>query len=112
MILGHDVGRDELYWDADVFVAVHWCAQVKVFYVDAHVFGAWSGEDAVEEELDSCEVGGGCADFAFVDYSVASHGEADAFGFGFVGSEGGHDAKVSGDAIGWFVGVLDEEHRV
>ena len=55
----------------------------KVFDVNCHEFCVWCGENAVDENFDGGEVGGWGADVAFVDDSVASHGEWNAFGFGF-----------------------------
>ena len=112
LVLSHDVRWDIFDGDPNILVARHWCAEVEIFDVDRHKLGVWSGEDAIDEDFDSGEVGSRRADVAFVDNAVASHGETDAFGFGFVWAEGGDDAEVSGNAVGWFVGVFDEKESV
>ena len=80
----HDVGGNIFGRDADIFVSRHWGAEVEVFYVNCHKFCVGSGENAVDQDFDGGEVGGWGADVAFVDDTVATHGELDAFGFGFV----------------------------
>ena len=80
VVLSHNVRWDILDGDANVLVARHWCVEVEIFDVDRHKRGVWSGEDAIDEDFDSCgEVGGRDADVAVVDDLVANHGEADAF---------------------------------
>ena len=111
-VLFHDVGGDVLHWDPHVLVLFHGRAEVEVFDVDGHVAGAGSRDDAVEMEFDGGEVGSGSRDLAVVDDFVAADGESDAVRVGLVGFEFGDDAKVGGDAIEGFVGVLDEVHGV
>lgn len=88
------VCRDEVYRNADILVSFHGRAKVEVFDVDAHEFCIGGGNNTVDEDLLACsEVGGGCADIALFALDAAStHGEANAFGLGFVGPEGGNDA--------------------
>ena len=112
VILDHDVGGNVLDGDADVFVLCHWCAKIKIFDVNGHVFCPWRGDHAVEEKLDGGEVGGRSAYVAVVFDAVSSHGEANAFRLGFVWAESGDNAEVSGNAVCGFVVVWDEEEGV
>ena len=109
VVLFHDVWWDILDWDAYVFETFHGRSQVKILDVNCHVFRARGGDDAVDEDFDGGEVGCRCADIPVIDDSVAAHGETNALGLGLVGSEGCDNSKVSGDAVGRFVVVLDEE---
>ena len=62
--------------------------------------------------FDGGEVGSGSGDFAVINDFAAAYGEADAIHLGLVEFESGDDAEVSGHAIEWLVGVLDEVHGV
>ena len=93
VILLHDVGRNVFCRrDAHVFVAIHGRAEVKIFDVGSEHFCVWGGHGAVEEKFDGLQVGGGCADFAFVVNTVAANGEADAVRFNLVQLDGGDNA--------------------
>ena len=108
----HDVWWDPLDGDPHVLELHHWGAEVKVFNVYVHVFRAGGGDDAVEVEFYSWEIGGGSGDFAYGDEFVAADGESDAIHVGFVGFEGCDDAEIGGNTARWLVGVSDEPHGV
>jgi hypothetical protein len=84
MPLLHDAGGDNFDRNSHVFVTVYGSVQVKVFDVDRHEFGIGSGQDAIEETLGCCDVGGGRINVSLVIDEVAASGEADSFGFGLI----------------------------
>ena len=53
VVLVDDFLRDDVNVEEHVFVAFHWCPQVKVFNIDTHEFGIGSGGNAVEEDFGS-----------------------------------------------------------
>ena len=88
----HDVGRNEFHWNSHVLILCHWRTQVEIFNVNSHEFGSRCGDNAVDEDLDSGELGCGSGDFSFVVDFVAAGGESNSMRFCFVGFEGGDDA--------------------
>ena len=109
----HDVEGGEFDRDVDVLIAFHWLPEVEVFDVDDHKFGTGCGYHTVEGCLDGGEVGVGRTDVTFVDDPIATHGESDSFGFGFVRAESSNNLEVGSDSVGRFVRrVFNEKHCV
>ena len=85
-------------WDPHIFVAFHWCSEIKVLDVDSHKFCILGGECAVDKELSSGEVSGLGTNIKGIVYLVASDSPSDASRVCFFWPHGGNDAEVSGFA--------------
>ncbi len=94
-------------WNAHALVVFHWSSKIVVLDINAHVAGAMFGigDGAVDVELCIHHGDSGGAGIAGVVEFVAADRDADAVSFGFVGADGGNDARVSnfaaGRALGW-----------
>ena len=97
---------NELDGNANVFVAVQRRTQVEVLEVARHEAAIVVGDNAVDQDLDCCHVGGFCARVAWVIDSVASEREAEPSWIGFFWSISAHAAHVCrGAALRHFVGM-------
>jgi hypothetical protein len=106
IVLIHDAFWDIFHWYAHVLEMVHWHVYVKILGVGGHESCMGGGDDAVDEEFDSCQVCCWCAHFSLVVNLVTANGEADASGFGLVGAVVSIDLEVScfwplGILVGW-----------
>jgi hypothetical protein len=44
----NDIWREQLQFHTEVFVSIHWCHEVEIFYVDCHELGIRHRDDTVE----------------------------------------------------------------
>ncbi len=44
----NDIRREQLQFHTEVFVLIHWCHEVEIFYVDCHELGVRRRDDTVE----------------------------------------------------------------
>jgi hypothetical protein len=106
--LFHDVLRDVFHMDLHVFKPIHICNEVEIFDVCCHEFGAFGGEDTVEEDFDCGKVSDGSAEWAVVVGSVAASGEANTLILFFVFFVGDYYTKVGCHALARFLMGVDE----
>jgi len=74
-----------------VLKSLHFCVQVEVFDVDPKEFRVFGGDDTVEEDFCSVEVGNGRVGDAWVIDQVAPDCESDSVRVFFLGSICCHD---------------------
>jgi len=70
------------------------------------------GDDGIEEEFDSVEVGGGGVDDAVVVDEIAANGPPNTVWVGFLVVGGRYNAEVCGFASRWNFGRVKEGHGV
>ena len=96
-----------------VLVSVKRGAKVKVFDVDTHILRIGRAEDAVSQDFGRGEVCGACGEFAGVGDEVATGGDADSVGVGFLGAVVNHNPDVCDSSVLGSIenvaGVHDEE---
>ena len=78
VVLGNDVVGQHPNGDAHIFVTCHWRSQVKIFEVGGEEHAIFGGEDAVDQQFGSGEVGGLGADVERIIDLVAADGPTNA----------------------------------
>ena len=60
VVLFDKIIRDVAEFEPHIFVAGHWGVEVKIFDVDCHELGTWSGDYAVEKKFATVGVPQSC----------------------------------------------------
>ena len=112
VVLVDDFLGNELQRELHVFVALHRCAIVEIFYIQYHVFGVRSRDGAVEMILGSGEACALCRGHTRVVEFVTTDGDADTVGLGLGGTDGGNKASIRYFAVLWNGLPFDEENDI
>jgi len=110
----HDCWGNNSDRDAHVGIVggLHGCAKVEILEVTHHAPRAGGGDNTVEEEFGSDDVGSFGADIAQVFNLVTTNGPPDMMRHRFFRSMGAYNAEISG-TLSWGNGShRDEEHSV
>jgi len=108
----HDLVRDLVDMDADVFRAVHGSHQVEIFDVHAHEFGTGCREYTIDEQLHVFDGGGFGANVTRVVNAVPSDNMADTAWLFLLGPIGADDSDIGGLAVAGQVDAGDETDGV
>jgi len=100
--------------DAHVHIIGWWHGgtQVKIFEVTHHALGARGGDDAVEEEFGSDDIGCFGANITSIFDTITTNSPMDAIWDQFFGAMCTNNAEVSGTFTRGEVGDQDEKHGV
>jgi hypothetical protein len=79
-IFVNDFRREQLQFHTEVFVSIHWCHEVEIFYVDHHELGIRRRDDTVEHYLDCEKISCGCAAVIGVVDKISAHHDTGAVG--------------------------------
>jgi hypothetical protein len=90
----HDVIRNHVDGDAHVFVAFHGSSKVKIFEVREYHLGTVSGQDTVDEDFGSGDVGSFGANIARVFDLVTATRPVHTMRILLFGSVGGDDIEI------------------
>ena len=82
-----------------VLKTVHWCAEIEVLDVEAHILGVFSADDAVPQHLCGREICRACREFSRIIDQVSASCEADSIWIRFLRSVVYHDASVRDGAV-------------
>ncbi len=80
----NNIRREQLQFHTEVFVSIHWCHKVEIFYVDCHELGIRCRDDTVEHYLDCEKIGCGCATVVGVIDEISTHRDTGAVGVFFL----------------------------
>ena len=105
---GDQFFRDHAAMDAHVFRVWHGCAEVEIFEITGDELGAWGGENAVDQDLDSGEIRSFRASVAGVVDEITTHGPTDAARVFFFRAISAYYTKVCGFLVGRLPGTWDE----
>ncbi len=112
VVLVDDFLGNELQRELHVFVALHRCAIVEIFYIQYHVFGVRSRDGAVEMTLGSGEACALCRGHTRVVEFVTTDGDADTVDLGLGWTDGGNEASIRDFAVLWNGLPFDEENDI
>ncbi len=102
--------------DVDVHVSIisgwHGCAEVKIFKITDQASRAWCGDDAIEKEFCSDDIGSFGADVTTVFDPIAAHSPLDAVWVGFFRPVCTNNAQICGMFAFWDNRERDEKHGV
>lgn len=82
-----------------VLKSVHWCAEIEVLDVEAHILGIFSADDAVPQHLCGREICRACCEFSRIIDQVSASCEADSIRIRFLWSVVYNDASVRDGAV-------------
>ncbi len=80
----NDIRREQLQFHTKVFVSIHWCHEVEIFYVNRHELGVRHRDDTVEHCLDCEKIGCGCAAVIRVVDMISARHDTGAVGVFFL----------------------------
>jgi hypothetical protein len=83
-VFANDIRREQLQFHTEVFISIHWCHEVEIFYVNRHELGIRRRDDTVEHYLDCEKIGCGCAAVIGVLDEISAHHDTGAVGVFFL----------------------------
>ena len=94
-----DLLRDDGNRKSHVIVCFHWCVDIEILHIGAHELTVGCGDEAVEKNLGSGQVGGWCDEVAGMVNQISAESEAHTIWFFLLWANFCDDPSACGNLV-------------